>query len=80
MPTVLRIGPYFFRFYAADIDEPPHVHVVRDRAQAKFWLEPQVRLEWQRGFRRHELNLLQRLIEEHRAFLLEKWHEHFRRG
>ena len=79
MPTVLRIGPYSFRFYAADIDEPPHVHVRRDRAEAKFWLDP-VRLEWQRGFRQHDLNVIRRLIEEHQAFLLEKWREYFRRG
>jgi hypothetical protein len=80
MPTVLRIGPYSFRFYAADIDEPPHVHVIRDRAQSKFWLEPQVRLEWQRGFRPHDVNIMRKLVEEHRSFLLEKWREHFRRG
>jgi hypothetical protein len=79
MPTVLRIGPYQFRFYAADMNEPPHVHVKRDRAEAKFWLEP-VRLEWQREFRQHELNSVQRLVEEHRAFFLERRHEHFRRG
>ena len=80
MPTVLRVGPFRFFFYAGDGGEPPHVHVVRDRAQAKFWLEPVVRLEWQRGFGRHELNVVRRLVEEHRSFLLEKWREYFRRG
>lgn len=79
MPTVLWVGPYAFRFYAADIDEPPHVHVVRDKAQSKFWLEPVVRLEWQRGFRQHELNEARKLIEEHQTFLLEKWNEYFHR-
>jgi hypothetical protein len=80
MPTVLRIGPYRFSFYAADIDEPPHVHVKRDRAEAKFWLEAIVRLEWQRGYGQHELNGVRRLVEEHQAFLLEAWREYFRRG
>ncbi|HEX3358485.1 MAG TPA: DUF4160 domain-containing protein [Tepidisphaeraceae bacterium] len=79
MPTVLRIGPYSFRFYASDIDEPPHVHVKRDRAEAKFWLQPVVRLEWQRGFNQHELNVVRQLVEEHRVFLLEKWREYFGR-
>jgi len=36
MPTVLRLGPYRFFFYAGDADEPPHVHVERDRNTAKF--------------------------------------------
>jgi len=30
MPTILRIGPYRFFFYAGDRDEPLHIHVERD--------------------------------------------------
>jgi len=40
MPTVLRVGPYRFFFYAGDREEPPHVHVERDDNIAKFWLDP----------------------------------------
>jgi Domain of unknown function (DUF4160) len=40
MPTVLRSGPYRFFLYAGDGGEPPHVHVERDAAEAKFWLDP----------------------------------------
>ena len=40
MPTVLRVGPYRFFFYAGDRDEPPHVHIERDDKLAKFWLDP----------------------------------------
>lgn len=40
MPTVLRSGPYRFYFYAGDRAEPLHVHVERDDAEAKFWLDP----------------------------------------
>lgn len=36
MPTVLRIGPYRFFFYSGDGGEPPHIHVERDDAIAKF--------------------------------------------
>src|SRR5712664_465736 len=35
MPTILRIGPYRFFFYAGDSGEPAHVHVVRDDCIAK---------------------------------------------
>ena len=48
MPVVLRVGPYRFLFYGADRHEPPHMHMERDRAKAKFWLDP-VRLEHNRG-------------------------------
>ena len=50
MPTVLREGPYRFFFYASDREEPPHVHVERDRQTAKFWLQP-VRLQRSGGLR-----------------------------
>ncbi len=77
MPTVLVIGPYRFAFYSREQREPPHIHVFRDRNSAKFWLDPQVGLADNRGFARHELNLLQRLVVENRERLLEAWHEHF---
>jgi hypothetical protein len=54
--------------------------VRRDRSQAKFWLEAFARLEWQRGFAEHELNVVQRLVDDHRVFLLEQWREYFIRG
>jgi hypothetical protein len=77
MPTVLRIGPYRFGFFSADRTEPPHVHVRRDRNEAKFWLEPEVRLARAGGFADRELNVIGQLIVEHREYLLEQWHDHF---
>lgn len=49
MPTVLRVGPYRFFFYAGDGDEPPHIRVERDDCEAKVWLDP-IRLERSGGF------------------------------
>ena len=73
MPTVLRIGPYSFFFYPYDrLHEPPHVHVLRDRLQAKVWLSP-VRLQEAGGFRRAELRRIMRLVREHEDKLLEAW-------
>ena len=65
MPTVLRIGPYRFFFFASDREEPPHVHVERDDAVAKYWLDP-VRLQRGVGFDRVELRRIHRLVEQHR--------------
>lgn len=76
MPTVLRVGPFRFFFYAGDGDEPPHVHVERDDCEAKFWLDP-VRLERSDGFRRKEINQIRELIEDHREQLLESWNAFF---
>jgi hypothetical protein len=76
MPTVLRVGPFRFFYYAGDGGEPPHVHVERDDCEAKFWLDP-VRLERSRGFRRKEINRVRGLVEGHLEQLLEAWHEFF---
>ena len=76
MPTVLRIGPYRFFFYAGDRDEPAHIHVERDEQRAKFWLVP-VRLQSSRGFSRQELHRMQQIIEEQSAQLVRSWDEYF---
>ena len=76
MPTILRVGPFRFFFYAGDGGEPPHIHVERDDCEAKFWLDP-VRLERSRGFPRKDLNRLREMIAKHREQLLEGWNEFF---
>jgi hypothetical protein len=79
MPEVLRSGPYRFSFYSREPNEPAHVHVRRERYEAKFWLTP-VELARASRLPRHELNTIQRIIEQHRDELLEQWHEHFDEG
>src|SRR5437016_5910349 len=77
MPTVLRVGPYRFFFYASDRPEPRHVHVERDQANAKFWLGPPATLQRSNGFSRSELNTIYRLIEEHHDLFSRSWDEYF---
>ena len=76
MPTVLTIGPYRFFFVSLDYNEPPHIHVKRENNVAKFWLDP-VALQRAGGFSRSELNAIAKLVDEHRAHLLESWYEFF---
>jgi hypothetical protein len=76
MPTVLRLGAYRFFFYANDRDEPPHVHVEREKNKAKFWLDP-VRLERSGRFGRHEIGRIQKMVEDNQEVLLRGWNECF---
>jgi len=76
MPTIANIGPYRFFFYSSDRDEPPHIHVERERNKAKFWLDP-VRLQYSKGFSQSEINRVQRLVEENRERFLRRWDEFF---
>ena len=70
IPTVLIEG-YKFRFYSSDINEPPHVHVIRGESVTKIWLVP-VSVEYNRGYNQPELNRIIRLALKNQEKLLEK--------
>lgn len=79
MPTVEPAdyqGPYRFQFWSSDIGEPAHIHVRRDRADAKYWLEP-VELAYNRGFKEHELTRIRMLVLAYRSQFLQGWYEFF---
>jgi hypothetical protein len=42
MPVVFRLDGFKFFFYSNEGDprEPPHVHITKGGAKAKFWLRP----------------------------------------
>jgi len=75
VPTIVIDG-YKFRFYSSDINEPPHMHVIRDGNEAKVWLQP-VSVEYNYGYNESELNRIVKLTRRHRGRLLQRWHEHF---
>ena len=77
MPTLLNEDGHRFSFYSADLDEPPHVHVTRDRKQAKVWLDP-VAVARNGGFRPVEVRKVLRIIEAHRDEFLETWNDYLR--
>ena len=76
MPTVLKVGPYRFFFYAGDRDEPPHIHVERNSKIAKFWLDP-IRLHRSGRFTRVEIGRIQQLANEHHSRFMEAWNDYF---
>lgn len=74
MPGISRIGPNRRFYYQADGVAPPHIHVERDAAIAKYWLAPVGR---SRGFAAAELRSLERIVRERETQILEAWHEYF---
>jgi hypothetical protein len=74
--TALRGGPYRIYFVSHDLEEPAHVHVDREKASAKFWLQP-VSLARNLGFSAHELRAIEKLIVENSSGLLKSWNEYF---
>lgn len=76
MPTVAIIGPYRFFFFGNEGNEPPHIHVQRERLLAKYWLN-EVTLAKSRGFAAHELRQIEKLVLENKGRFLEAWNEFF---
>lgn len=72
----MRVGAFRFYFFSHEPNEPPHVHVDRDAATIKVWLEP-VEVAKSRGFRAHEIGGILSMVQDNRERLLEAWHEHF---
>ena len=78
MPTVLRIEGFRFHFYSNEGQEPPHVHVEKDSAAAKVWLQP-VAIVYSHGFSPAQLRRIREIAFEHQAAFVERWNEHFGR-
>jgi hypothetical protein len=72
MATVFKARGYRFFFYAADLDEPIHVHVAKSGREAKFWIQP-IEVAFAGGFKEHELNEIERLINERYSEILKVW-------
>jgi hypothetical protein len=79
MPVVFREDGYRFHFFSDEGDprEPVHIHVVKDNADAKFWLYPEVGIAYNHGFSAVELNRLSKVILSRRGRIEEAWREHF---
>lgn len=79
MPTVFRERGFRFFFYSDEGSplEPVHIHVVRELAEAKFWLESTVRVAYNRGYDARTMRELQRLVEANRSRIVRAWNEHF---
>jgi hypothetical protein len=74
MPTVFIQKGYRFFFYAADLDEPIHVHIEKSGKHAKFWVQS-VLLAMNGGFREHELNEIERIIDRRAGEIIARWHK-----
>jgi Domain of unknown function (DUF4160) len=75
MPTILEKDGYRFFFYSND-HCPIHVHVRYGSGEAVFNVENEVELRESQGLKLRELAKAERLAEENKKLIIEKWHEH----
>ena len=72
----MRDGPLWVLFYLNEGDprEPPHIHVIDGRDEAKFWLTPEA---FNDGLKAKMRARPSRMVEENRAHLEEAWNDYF---
>lgn len=74
-PTLLNERGYRVVMYLND-HAPAHVHVKKDRNEARVQLEPvQIMDNW--GYNPREISAIVEIIEQHQAFLLDVWDSYF---
>ena len=54
-----------------------HVHVISGDGEAKYWLEPDIKLSQNHKFSNKQLSEIKSLIEEHNNELIAAWKGHF---
>lgn len=79
MPTLLRILGYVFSFYSNESNEPPHVHVEKGGAHGKIWIEPDIEVEYMKGFNPSEKKKVIKLVDENVETFKTKWYEFFKK-
>jgi hypothetical protein len=75
MPQVFEKDGFRFFFYSNE-HLPIHVHVRHGDGEAVFNIEEDVTLRESQNMKVSELSLAQKLAEENRQIIQEKWHEH----
>ena len=78
MPKIFEKDGYRFFFYTNE-HPPIHAHVRCGGGEAVFAVEERVELRESYGLKVQELAKAQRLAEEHRQLIIDKWHENIAR-
>lgn len=80
MPVIFQWKGYKFFFFSNEgsPSEARHVHVRKEAAIAKFWIQPEVKLADSWGMSARELNTLKRVVEDNANLIKETWNEFFK--
>ena len=72
MPTLLILFGLRFYFYLRE-HTPIHIHVESGDGEAKFEIENEVKLIYNRGLKIKDLRLAESIIEENRENFIDQW-------
>ena len=76
-PTVFRYKEYQFYFFSRE-ESRIHVHVYSPDGEAKFWLEPDIKLAESHKLNAKKLKEIERIVEVHKDEIKKSWKKHFK--
>ena len=76
-PTVFRESGFRFFFFSRE-EERMHVHVHCGDGEAKYWLEPTIKIAKKYGLSGRQLSKIEQIVREHEDELISAWNNHFR--
>ena len=74
--TVLTFKNYRFYFFSRE-EKRKHVHVSCENGEAKFWLEPKLKLATNYNLSTKQLRELELYIRNKQDEIIKKWKQHF---
>ncbi len=74
MPTLFVVFGLRFFFYA-DEHPPIHIHVESSDGRAKFLVDPEISLVYNRGINPRALRRAREIVTRQQKEIIEKWHE-----
>ena len=75
MPTIFIFFGFRFMFYSND-HELIDVHVIMDGYETKFFFFSLTQI-YNHGFKKHDIALIESIISENEAVIIDRWKEYF---
>lgn len=76
-PKFLTEKGYVFKVYSRE-EERVHIHVTKENKNAKYWLEPNIELAKNKGFAKHELTKIKKIITKNESNFKKQWNKYFK--
>ena len=75
MPTLFILFGLRFYFYSEE-HLPIHIHVQKEDGKAKFNVEPEITLVYNKGLKKKDLKLAEKIIHENKEIIILRWNEY----
>ena len=76
LPKLFTVSGYTVYFWSNENGEPIHVHVIKDGNEAKYNVSPLIQI-YNHGFKKHDIALIESIISENEAVIIDRWKEYF---